>query len=65
MGKAPKLGDLGKFEVFVNGRAVKPVYNYEPDAMDRAKREARTHESVTLSRGPKTIASWHFGVRNK
>lgn len=62
---AKGLTELSKFEVFVNGNPVKPLYNYQPDAMDRAKREARTHESVTVARGAKTIASWHFGVKNK
>jgi len=58
--------DLGKFEVYVNARPVRPMYTSQPEAMARAEKEAKTHRYVQVARvfkerAPKSIAKWEDG----
>lgn len=60
--------DLGRFEVYVNARPVKPVYASQPDAIARAEKEAKTHRHVVVARvfrerAPKNLAIWENGEK--
>ena len=59
-----------RWTVWVNTMEVRPSYDNESEAMERAEREARRYRIVTVSkasgnRRPRTVATWTDGKRDR